>query len=232
MQTFDEELDQIRQNLATASLEKAGLHGVYQQATCQLADQLYESVKNGRGVWLWGLPGRGKTYTAAAIVKRYVDKAQNAKLVSVIDLLNNLKEGFNKTNYFDLAGLYKLDLLVLDDVGCEKSTSWSQEVLTGLVDKRINLQKPTIYTSNYRLKDALRVWQPMSAKRFASRVAGSCDFIEITADHDLRIKHGNPRAFFICCTLSSGHEGFRQQSIEEKPLNNTQNQSVYQEEGN
>lgn len=232
MANFEEELNQIRHNLRVASLEKAGLYGVYQHAHSELANQLYKSVKGGRGAWLWGLPGRGKTYTAAAIVKLFVEQNKQARLLSTIEFFNKLKDSFSDKGAFSISSLYKLDLLVLDDMGCEKPTSWSQEVLTQLVDKRINNQKPTIYTSNWRLKDLCRLWGGISGKRFASRVAGSCDFIELTAPQDLRIQYGNPRVFCTCCALSIGHEGSHQKSIEDAPLKNTQNQSVYQEEGN
>ena len=41
------------------------------------------------------------------------------------------------------------DLLVLDDLGAEKTSEWVEETMNLIVNTRYNERRPTIFTSNY-----------------------------------------------------------------------------------
>ena len=41
------------------------------------------------------------------------------------------------------------DLLVLDDLGAEKTSEWVEETMNLIVNTRYNERRPTMFTSNY-----------------------------------------------------------------------------------
>ena len=64
---------------------------------------------------------------------------------------------------------YKCDLLILDDIGVERGTPWTQERLYDLLNTRYNECKCTIFTSNLspsEIEDKL-------GTRIASRIRSS-----------------------------------------------------------
>ncbi|WP_336824562.1 hypothetical protein [Sporosarcina sp. USHLN248] len=43
-------------------------------------------------------------------------------------------------------------VLVMDDLGVEKTTGWSEEILTQILDERMSYKRPTIITSNMSIR--------------------------------------------------------------------------------
>ncbi|MFR3452250.1 MAG: hypothetical protein ACLTSX_12585 [Collinsella sp.] len=84
------------------------------ERVCRLVDQ-------GRGAYLWGEPGRGKTYAAAQAVRVAVERSHGgatpAKLVSAKHLLDSIREGFNGGDRDALRRAERVPLLALDDLG-------------------------------------------------------------------------------------------------------------------
>jgi DNA replication protein DnaC len=80
-----------------------------------------------------------------------------------------------------LQPLLTAQLLVLDDVGKEKTSEWVEETMTFIVNSRYNQKLVTIFTSNYEdtpdidVLDSLRV---RVGSRMYSRMHEMCDFIE------------------------------------------------------
>jgi DNA replication protein DnaC len=74
------------------------------------------------------------------------------------------------------------DLLVLDDLGAEKTSEWVQETLGLVINTRYNAQRPTIVTTN--LSDNLDDDDPRSfvaqiGSRTRSRLKEMCKWVEI-----------------------------------------------------
>ena len=81
-----------------------------------------------------------------------------------------------------LAPVIKADLLVLDDLGAERTSEWVQETLGLVVNTRYNERRPTIFTSN--LVDSPDSTDPRSfiyqlGARTRSRLAEMCDWVEM-----------------------------------------------------
>jgi DNA replication protein DnaC len=62
-----------------------------------------------------------------------------------------------------LVHLSEIPILILDDVGAEKKTAWTEETLFRLVDTRYNLSLPTMIVANMKPAD-------VGEQRVASRV--------------------------------------------------------------
>lgn len=173
------ELEEIRRRVVESRLSKAGLRGAYRAAECAEGAAAYRRSESGRGTYLWGLPGRGKTFAAAAAVRLAVLSGESARLVTAKALLDAVREGFDGGDGDVLRRAEGYRLLALDDLGMERPTEWAMETLSGLIDARVASGLPTIVTSNYSLGELRDRWGGMPGMRIASRLAGACERIQM-----------------------------------------------------
>jgi DNA replication protein DnaC len=132
------------------------------------ADELATAKeRTGKGLYLWGPNGTGKTHLAVA-ASRAVPKSL---FVNTLYLFDQLKESYSTgepCRIFNYAR--RADFLVLDDLGSERPSGWVQERLYALVNTRWDEMLPTLVTSNHapaKLEEVL-------GSRTASRILGTC----------------------------------------------------------
>ena len=102
---------------------------------------------------LVGTRGTGKTHMECAVLREVWERRKLVgRFVEVIDLLHRYKATFGKDATETVAsiesGYRNSPLLVLDDLGAEKSTEWSQEQLYDLINHRYSRRMPLIVSSN------------------------------------------------------------------------------------
>ena len=175
-----DEYREMRRKVAEGRMRKAGLSGDYATAHCGHGNDAFRRYMEGRGTYFWGLPGRGKTYAAAAAVRQAVSMGHTAKLVTAKGLLDAIKAEWDGGERGVLERAERYELLALDDLGVERPTEWAMETLTGLIDTRVAAGRPTIVTSNYSLGELRDRWGGMPGMRLASRLGGACERIEMT----------------------------------------------------
>jgi len=112
---------------------------------------------NGESLMFWGESGNGKTHLAAAIVNELSKKGYIVVFQSVPELLQRIRSTFNSENKENetqiMRALLECDLLILDDIGAEKTTEWVEEKLFNIIDGRYRKELPTLYTSNLEPKE-------------------------------------------------------------------------------
>jgi DNA replication protein DnaC len=108
------------------------------------------NLDEGRGVWLFGDVGTGKTTLAMLVSKAALAAGRTVAIYSLPRLLNLLREaiGSNDGKLDLLDRLATVDLLHLDDVGAENSTDWVLEQLYSIVNTRYEEQRALVVTSN------------------------------------------------------------------------------------
>ena len=140
-----------------------------------------------KGLLFHGPYGVGKTHLAVAILKDVIRRCgAKGYFFETPDLLRQVRNTYNnrvdETEMGVLGPVLKAELLVLDDLGTEKTSEWVQETLGLVVNTRYNAKRPTILTSN--LRDPLDSTDPNSfvfqiGARTRSRLREMCDWVEI-----------------------------------------------------
>jgi DNA replication protein DnaC len=96
-----------------------------------------------------GPNGVGKTHLAYAIAARAMELRHAVFAHTVPETLNLLSSGFDDKTYESwLDGLKSVELLVLDDLGAQRETNWTNEQLFMIIDRRYVLGRPTVFTTN------------------------------------------------------------------------------------
>ena len=119
------------------------------EEACRVAVEYAESPEG----WLVfvGPNGSGKTHLAAAIAKRCIDNGHVVFFVHVPDLLDHLRATFAPTNEVSYSDLFEqvknTPLLILDGLGSQATTPWTQEKVQQIFNHRYNAKLPTIVTT-------------------------------------------------------------------------------------
>ena len=151
--------------------------------------EYYKKTPLGRvkkGVYLQGDVGRGKTLIASAIFNNYLGQGR-LRFVVVDDLIRRIKDGFNENRRFDLDNYLEADLLVLDDLGAEKTTEFVEGELYNIINYRYTNKLPTIITSNIPWNE-LPDKYGMNGKRIASRISEMCGSFNLNGEDYRRKK--------------------------------------------
>ena len=135
------------------------------------------STPASRSLMLTGSTGLGKTHLSLAIATGVIDRGFGVVYGSCPNLLDRLeKEKFARSGVEGegaLASLLECDLLIIDDLGTEFSTSFTQAALYNLVNSRINTNRPTIVSTNLDLEQIEKLY----GERMVSRLIGSYAFL-------------------------------------------------------
>ena len=141
---------------------------------------------DGPGGWLviLGANGCGKTHLAAAIANKVLANGGKVFFAVVPDLLDHLRTSFapgNEASYDETFDeVRSADLLILDDLGAQKSSPWAEEKLYQIVNYRTLMQLPTVVTTDV-MPESMRSAYPRIAARVLDPLSGNK--IEILAPH-------------------------------------------------
>jgi len=114
-----------------------------------------------KSLFLHGEAGTGKTLLGiSTCLKQRSDKKllwkSDFEFINVTELLFNLRNSYRLSNNntetteeLILNKLRKCTLLILDDLGVEKTTDWALQILYLIINYRYENEKITIVTSNY-----------------------------------------------------------------------------------
>jgi DNA replication protein DnaC len=155
-----------------------------------------KGILNGDSVYLYGPSGTGKSVLAAALLYHYAHMAAAGKVateymygdtyrfVSVPELLATLRRSFT-ARYANVATedestivdhLKGSVVLVLDDLGAEKTSDWTLSTLYTIINYRYEFFRPTLFTSNLSLA---QLSERMEDDRIPNRVAGWCTTLQL-----------------------------------------------------
>jgi DNA replication protein DnaC len=109
-----------------------------------------QNLDSGKGLWIQGDVGTGKTTLAMLVSKAALDAGRSVAIYSLPRLLNLLREAMDsdegKLDFLDR--LTAVDLLHIDDLGAENRTDWVLEQLYSIVNARYEAERAIVATTN------------------------------------------------------------------------------------
>jgi DNA replication protein DnaC len=116
----------------------------------RFVERIDENLDRGRGVWIMGDVGTGKTMLAMLISKAALDAGRTTAIYSLPRLLNLIREAIDEEDGVVgfLDKLATVDLLHIDDVGAENRTDWALEQLYSIINSRYEDERSIVITTN------------------------------------------------------------------------------------
>lgn len=103
------------------------------------------------GVLFYGSVGTGKTFFASCIGNGLLDRLVPVAVTNFPRLLNLLQGTQDRQRLLDRLSAYKL--LIIDDLGVERDSSYAAEQVFNVVDARARSKLPLIVTTNLTLEE-------------------------------------------------------------------------------
>ncbi len=159
-----------------------------------------EMYQNNCGLLLWGDVGTGKSFFAACIANALLEKQVPVLMTNFSKILNTLSATFSDEKNAFINSLSRYALLIIDDLGIERSTPYALEQVWNVIDCRYKSGKPLIITTNLLLTQ-FKNGEDIAHTRIYSRVLEMCVPIQFTGD-DLRKKKAEEKLDFLKKQLS------------------------------
>lgn len=111
----------------------------------------YSETGKGKGIYVYGKFGVGKTFMLAAIANELAAKDHPSILVYVPEFVRELKNAIHDQSLEEKLEMVKsTPILMLDDIGAESMSSWVRdEVLGAILQHRMSHKLPTFFSSNF-----------------------------------------------------------------------------------
>lgn len=136
-------------------LSHSGLKPIHQDMTLDNFDKVPKQITEydgGANLIIHGQVGTGKTHLVVGLIKNIItENVIVVKFITGVQLLHKIRNSLNGEPYKSdtlIDSYSKYPLLVIDDLGAEKSTEWTKETLYLIIDNRYCNMLPTIVTSN------------------------------------------------------------------------------------
>lgn len=142
-----------------------------------------------KNLLFWGAPGLGKTFLSTCIAKELIKKGCSVIYETAYQTFSMLEElKFKRTEEpeklkFKVDKLYTCDLLILDDLGSEFSTQYTNAALFDILNSRLISDKKTVINTNLSIAELERKY----SERVASRILGHFQLLHFIGS-DIRLE--------------------------------------------
>ena len=131
-----------------------------------------------------GGTGTGKTYLSNCIAREILHSGKSVVYISAYNLIEMMTDiSFSRDKRGKASMIFKCDLLIIDDFGCERQTEFSEMQLLNILNERLLNNKNMIISTNLTAK----TMQDRYTNRIVSRLTGNFRGIRFISD-DLRSK--------------------------------------------
>lgn len=126
--------------------------GPLSDAMAKYAAEWDKVCADNMGLLLHGPVGTGKTFYAACIANALIDRNIPCLMTSLVRVINTLQGLFEDRQAY-LDNLVNYPLLILDDLGTERESSFMLEQVYHVINARYCTGKPLIITTNIPIEE-------------------------------------------------------------------------------
>lgn len=163
--------------IAEAELEHPKEAGIIRR----YAENFPEFYREQQGLLFYGPNGTGKSFMAAALCNALIDGGHEVYFTtfSHIDRKAGTGSIADKATYLDSLNRYAL--IVLDDLGAERSSEYMQELVFSVIDARYASGKPMVVTTNLTMQE-LKTPRTAQQSRIYDRILQVCYPVQVTGE--------------------------------------------------
>lgn len=136
-----------------------------------------ELRKRGKGLLLYGNTGTGKTFFAGCIANALMEQKYSVLMTNLPKIINDMMSDYGGRNAY-LWKLTTYDLIIIDDLGVERTTETARELVYSVIDAIYRSGKPFIITTNLDIEE-IKKPADIKARRIYDRVLAQCHPIQI-----------------------------------------------------
>lgn len=153
---------------------------------------VHEFNNSKENLFFYGKSGLGKTFLSNCIAKDLLDIGKLVIYQTSSNLIEILKEAKfdadNESSRDKINDIYECDLLIIDDLGTEYLTDFSQMELFNIINRRLISQKKMIISTNLSLDNIYNTYP----ERITSRIFGNFTIFKFYGE-DIRVKQAGQK---------------------------------------
>ncbi len=138
-----------------------------------------------------GPPGIGKTFTSNCITNALIPKGFSIIYITAAHLIANVQDQIfreQKSQKSVFKPFFQCDLLIIDDLGAELLSPYSQKQLYEVIDGRLNASQKMIISTNLSVLDIQQTYD----ERLSSRITGNFKVIPFIGEDIRLLKKKSP----------------------------------------
>lgn len=145
-------MDERLRGVSFDSFRKTNDNAYNLKLCLRYANHFDEMLAKNQGLLFYGGVGTGKTFAAACIANHLLNQRIPVIMTSFVKLLESM-QGFSEDDSALIARLNRAKLLIIDDLGAERSTDYALEKVYDIVDSRYRAKLPIILTTNLSMTE-------------------------------------------------------------------------------
>lgn len=170
----------------------------YSSAAMEIAEryvaQWPRMQENGMGLLFWGSVGTRKTYIAACIANALLDQGVPVLMTSFGRILGSMPGPASGEQTAALDEWMRYPLLIIDDLGVERDTPYTTELVYHIIDARYRSGRPMVITTNLTMTE-LENPDSREKMRIYDRVLECCTPVRVEGNHIRGDKRRENREF-------------------------------------
>jgi len=172
----------MRYQNATVKMLEEGLQKVVHnnlEKTTYIDGEGNEKIKEIeilKGIFIYGNTGVGKTFALHGIA----NSTRSGAVGNWVELLFEMKDSFTREGALSrlVNDITSSKAIFIDDIGAEKQTDWSQEMLYLILNKAYENCTPIFVSTNLNIEQFTEKY----GARIISRLAEMCEFYQMSGD--------------------------------------------------
>lgn len=178
------EISIMDSKLLKSTFDIAEMGGRHMSLCKRYAEKFVELGTAPQGLFLYGSVGTGKTFASACIANYLMENGKTVLIMNLGLYLIKLQKDWAEAESDVLNYVKNCDLLIVDDLGVEKTSEWVRDKVFTLVDTRYRAEKPLIITTNLNLRgeDEKTSIEGRYGIRTADRIDEMCYSFQVTGE--------------------------------------------------